>query len=455
MDQTNDDFTYEPLNTSKATIRVLRLETFSKKDGIRCSLKHIKLKHNAHVCLSYTWGEDAPSHIIHINDRPFKVRDSLYIFLQRAQKQKIREWLWIDAICIDQQNYTERIQQVRLMGDVYSKARCVLVHVGETSYNMKIAAPILKLLGSRPCDPWENDFQFDVVKYMNRTLSCLIGDFTKSKYWSRMWIVQEIILAKGVFIVLDRTVLDLRYFESAYCFASVMGGDPAWKVGALRETFLPKTKKSLIGILMGTAGFQCKLPNDRIYSLLSLLPDEISEKIAIDYTRDWLSLVLDVLEIFQWSLPKRQIPESSLWDFLVSLRTTLSILCWDCASSTEHTLEFPDGRKLNTISDLTSEVQDIYIVAGTIISNLCQPKRIGFYEGHRTYEEFASCSCCAVQLVENQYAPDEFDFVFSRPTDNVMCAWRRPKPGRKERLIEEYGYWLGNDIYRATECIDT
>ena len=53
--------------------------------------------------------------------------------MRRLRNKKKRRVLWIDAICIDQSSMDERNQQVELMGDVYSKARRVILWLGEES----------------------------------------------------------------------------------------------------------------------------------------------------------------------------------------------------------------------------------------------------------------------------------------------------------------------------------
>jgi hypothetical protein len=53
--------------------------------------------------------------------------------MRRLRHKKKRRILWIDAICIDQSSMDERNQQVELMGDVYSKARRVILWLGEES----------------------------------------------------------------------------------------------------------------------------------------------------------------------------------------------------------------------------------------------------------------------------------------------------------------------------------
>ena len=42
-----------------------------------------------------------------------------------------RQSIWIDAICIDQTNQRERNLQVNLMGEIYHRARAVVVWLGD------------------------------------------------------------------------------------------------------------------------------------------------------------------------------------------------------------------------------------------------------------------------------------------------------------------------------------
>jgi Heterokaryon incompatibility protein (HET) len=44
-------------------------------------------------------------------------------------------WIWIDALCIDQQNNSERNHQVRVMGKIYEMAIEVLVWLGCSADN--------------------------------------------------------------------------------------------------------------------------------------------------------------------------------------------------------------------------------------------------------------------------------------------------------------------------------
>ena len=100
------------------------------KDGlIDCRLEHV-LVAVTHTILSYNWGPADPRYTIRINGLDFQVRQNLQDFLNIARAALSERPLWVDAICIDQENIAERNHQVRLMGTIYGKAQSVIVWLG-------------------------------------------------------------------------------------------------------------------------------------------------------------------------------------------------------------------------------------------------------------------------------------------------------------------------------------
>ncbi|OAL43075.1 heterokaryon incompatibility, partial [Pyrenochaeta sp. DS3sAY3a] len=85
----------------------------------------------SYSCLSYMWGDPEEQHAILINGKTFKVRRNLWDFLRVAQTKLFNNFLWIDALCIDQQNTQERNHQVQQMGNIYSRAKTVLLWLGD------------------------------------------------------------------------------------------------------------------------------------------------------------------------------------------------------------------------------------------------------------------------------------------------------------------------------------
>lgn len=87
-----------------------------------------------YIALSYTWGDDTVKKPIRVNDGMFNVTSNLEIALRYLRKSRsfpiLSERLWIDAICINQQDVEERNSQVRRMREVYRRASRVLIWLG-------------------------------------------------------------------------------------------------------------------------------------------------------------------------------------------------------------------------------------------------------------------------------------------------------------------------------------
>ena len=72
----------------------------------------------------------ASNNSIQISGEAFLVRENLWKALTHIRLATENQTLWIDAICIDQQNIQERNHQVEIMGEVYGKATLVIVWLG-------------------------------------------------------------------------------------------------------------------------------------------------------------------------------------------------------------------------------------------------------------------------------------------------------------------------------------
>jgi len=116
-----------PLRREKEEIRLLKLWSGSESDALGHSLQSFPLNNcPPFSALSYAWGDPPASHQILVNQKPFHIRDNLWEFLVQARREEssgslTARYLWIDAICIDQESVLERNHQVELMRKIYSQ----------------------------------------------------------------------------------------------------------------------------------------------------------------------------------------------------------------------------------------------------------------------------------------------------------------------------------------------
>jgi hypothetical protein len=177
-------FEHKPLDETHSSIRLVTLSSELSADGtIQCYVSHSTLDRASYVCLSYRWGPPGDEVRIHINGAPFYIRKNLFDFLDMVRRMPMT-FYWIDALCIDQANISERNHQVAQMGQIFSRAFLVYIWLGksasmapwiqhfvETKQKTHFATP-----GS---NPW-----MCMTEARESVKNCIFNN----EYWSRAWV---------------------------------------------------------------------------------------------------------------------------------------------------------------------------------------------------------------------------------------------------------------------------
>lgn len=125
---------YQPLSVSDESIRLLTLAPAALSSSpLRCHISHISLQEEPtpkFEALSYVWGPRHFTQPININGHEFKVTRSIDDALRRLRRRWQSRVVWVDQICINQDDLDERSSQVLLMGKLYSKAERVVAWLG-------------------------------------------------------------------------------------------------------------------------------------------------------------------------------------------------------------------------------------------------------------------------------------------------------------------------------------
>jgi heterokaryon incompatibility protein (HET) len=123
----SDTFSYKEL--PDGYIRLIKLE--SDSDGLFYIMRRFSLraaKKNRYRALSYRWISQERPNSVYMNYDRVRIAKNLHEFFKVQSRSKYREsWLWIDALCINQEDQEEKTGQIRMMGEIYSNAREVLV----------------------------------------------------------------------------------------------------------------------------------------------------------------------------------------------------------------------------------------------------------------------------------------------------------------------------------------
>ncbi|KAF0322271.1 heterokaryon incompatibility protein [Colletotrichum asianum] len=202
-------YQYTPLrwDDTRGEIRLLHL---SPADGpmepLRCCLEISNLDVNGHMnyeALSYTWGTEAATEMLILHENTYlKITPNLASFLrQRRQKDK-EVALWVDALCINQQDIDERNSQVMIMGVVYLRCAAITVWLGSESENSDLAIYTLTHLATEA--PYGA-----MPELAPRTCEAIEGLLSRP-WWERVWIVQEICWGGGMRKMLTADSVILR-----------------------------------------------------------------------------------------------------------------------------------------------------------------------------------------------------------------------------------------------------
>lgn len=188
-------------------MRILDLLPGLRIDPIKCSLSIIDIGDPnlaPFEALSYVWGSFDRDETIEVNGKVFRVSNSLYQALLHLRCEHKPRTLWIDALSINQNDAEERVSQVLLMAQPYSRATKVVVWLGEFEpWGLRHAISATEPTEGRA------DFKRDDIHH---GVANVVAALLSRSWWTRIWVVQELVLAQKVQIQCGRTTLDWGYF---------------------------------------------------------------------------------------------------------------------------------------------------------------------------------------------------------------------------------------------------
>lgn len=137
-------FSYQALETD--SIRLLTFNPERSLGGTDLLLKHVPRDQAQYVALSYCWGSALTQSPILLNGQVFLVTENLWDALTAIwtfhREELANLSIWIDAICIDQDNVLEKNFQVAQMWRIYSEAQRVLAWLGPATPDVESLSDI-------------------------------------------------------------------------------------------------------------------------------------------------------------------------------------------------------------------------------------------------------------------------------------------------------------------------
>ncbi|KAF5537742.1 heterokaryon incompatibility het-6 [Fusarium mexicanum] len=318
---------YQPLDKNKREIRLLEILSSTPDGKVNCKLHTALLTSDLYyTCISYVWGDPKVTEEIIVDGVPRQVTVTLATALRHVKKHWVdiesksdpeldtsKFRLWVDALCINQNDLTERLHQVSMMADIYSSAVMVLAWLSSKDedvseafkafekilQNPEMPAPREGLFSVREDDTgflitsdyngfWVFDklswlFPPDCGLFSTQYIKLLhpgepyeaILSFSELEFWKRVWIHQEIILAKRLYLLSPS-----NFIRRSECFMALT------QLNGYLEYIDDTAQDPIFRTFWWSEGIMGAPPTeelDYVYGLVSVTKSSI----VPDYTKDF------------------------------------------------------------------------------------------------------------------------------------------------------------------------
>ncbi|KAF2165959.1 hypothetical protein M409DRAFT_55320 [Zasmidium cellare ATCC 36951] len=314
-------YNYRALKNTE--IRLFRV-TASEDGTIIGQIEHFPLvTAPEYAAVSYRWGSTDHNRDILIDDGVLSVTSSLHDFLVEVTHRQTRNktvswprgWFWIDAICIDQANLSERNEQVRQMKEIYEHASNLVIWLGVGEQETAATFDTLQQIACLDCDNVQYLYQDDssdafslgcescYVPLSRKILHYQIGHVFGSPYWKRAWIIQEAstpkppanaIICSGPntiswqsFFKAHRNLFEARPQEDLLGLMYEISVD-AGTIPVVLDTNKRRFENGthpLYDLLVNTRDSEATDSRDKVYSILALSNERHEAAIQPDYSQ--------------------------------------------------------------------------------------------------------------------------------------------------------------------------
>ena len=276
-------------------IRLLYLLPGKDRAPLSCSLRIVSLSEPpVYEALSYTWGEPIFSASIECFPKghlPITENLSKALFhLRLADRLRV---LWIDAICINQQDLVERSHQVTLLRDTFQRAKNVIVWLGEDTGDASRAFGILRAI-----DPSSSNV--NISKLIDEDGHNALANLLGRSWFRRIWVVQELICAQKAIITCGNHEMEWERFldvartiRETGVFGSIRDQsvqDALLILGGIRLRRRSQEQQEIEILLYYYRSCVASDPRDKVFALVGIAGGQT----APAYTPDYSKSVLEV-----------------------------------------------------------------------------------------------------------------------------------------------------------------
>lgn len=291
------------------------------------------------AALSYVWGDENVSGTIVVNGQEREVtsnlEEALRAFCSRDEFTGGFK-LWVDAICINQNDLVERGRQVRRMREIYGTAWTVVAWLGEECDQSHKAIQLVQDLAGFSNDKSRKQLEMWLQEdpgFLGNGSWLALQEFMDRMYWYRLWILQELIMgSSAVLIRCGSSSIEWKTFCAGISLleedlwlvkdgllrrdvdAQGLTKHPAWSTASIHLVYQDLSVLSRLEETAGDTGdhqylsfgrildianwAECMDPRDKVYGLVGLMKPDIAQHLVPDYTIHPLGVYANATKLF-------------------------------------------------------------------------------------------------------------------------------------------------------------
>ncbi|CAI9633045.1 unnamed protein product [Alternaria burnsii] len=235
--------------------------------------------------LSYAWGNATPSAKCICDGNAILLRDNLDSALRYLRKPQDVRYVWIDFLCINQNDLVEKAFQIPRMKTIFSKASTVVVWLGKSLPVANITRRCSEECGLDEvylsCPDHGNELWKSILDYA---------------WFRRTWVRQEVFAAKKLDVCCPYFSATWESFNVALRSVDYIGTpesasshEALRNLNSLNELYSSR-RLELLDLLKQGKGFQASVPHDHIFSVLGMMSTpkhSATEPIPVTYDKTY------------------------------------------------------------------------------------------------------------------------------------------------------------------------
>ncbi|KAI3321030.1 heterokaryon incompatibility protein-domain-containing protein [Xylariaceae sp. AK1471] len=338
-------FVYQGFDLKGSTFRLIRLQKGSGIE-IKCELIHTTLDDNVipYEAVSYTWGTMMRTNSVYVKGNRLPITSNLWRLLHDLRNLDTDRYLWVDAICINQDDDLERGHQVHRMKHIYRGAERVLFYLSpQASIADVVMSSLAELQKSVAGTRWAaDDERWDATwREVQTRLRCQYHDLElrqrqgleyllQRPFFRRVWILQEVASARRASVFCGINSISANVFAVSLRLMGVSPDTHSQAVidlilGSLNGTTNPLQGENLASLLERFRESEASDERDRIYALLGLC--EVTSDIRTlipDYTIPVSDVIKNTLaHIHNPGFAEQEPVAETVDELLICLRVTV------------------------------------------------------------------------------------------------------------------------------------